>query len=112
VVHAVVPWHRDYRGGASWSVIQLLVLATVISYAGAAWGLYKATARWKPVTIGASILGAVVLALWWIAASSIAGVTNLAANLALHAAGITVLLVVLLVPSLTRSLDRGLATHP
>jgi hypothetical protein len=98
--------------GASWSVIQLLVLATVISYAGAAWGLYKATARWKPVTIWASILGAVVLALWWIAASSIAGVTNLAANLALHAAGITVLLVVLLVPSLTRSLDRGLATHP
>ena len=98
--------------GASWSAIQLLVLATVISYAAAAWGLYKATAWWKPVTITASILGAVVLALWWIAASSIAGVTNLASNLALHAAGIAALLVVLLVPSLARGLDRRLAAHP
>jgi lipoprotein signal peptidase len=94
--------------GASWSVIQVLVLATVVSYAGAAWGLYKARAWWRPVTTGASILGAVVLPLWWIAASSITGVTNIAANLALHAVGIAVLLV----PSLARSLDRRLATHP
>ena len=64
------------------------------------------------MAIGASILGAVVLPLWWIAASSIAGVTNLAANLALHAAGIAVLLVGLLVPSLARGLDRRLAAHP
>jgi hypothetical protein len=98
--------------GAIWSVIQLLVLVTVISYAGAAWGLYKATAWWRPMAIGGSFLGAVVLPLWWIAASSIAGVTNMAANLALHAAGITVLLVVLLVPSLARGLDRRLAAHP
>jgi hypothetical protein len=98
--------------GAIWSIIQLLVLVTVVGFAGAAWGLYKATAWWRPVTIGASVLGALVLPLWWGAASSIAGVTNMAANLALHAAGIAVLLVVLLVPSLARSLDRRLAAHP
>jgi|SRR5829696_820888 len=98
--------------GAIWSVIQLLVLVTVISYAGAAWGLYKATAWWRPMAIGASILGAVVLPLWWITVSSIVGVTNLASNLALHAAGIAVLLVGLLVPSLARGLDRRLAAHP
>src|SRR5215217_3898870 len=98
--------------GASWSVIQVLVLATVVSYAGAAWGLYKARAWWRPVTTGASILGAVVLPLWWIAASSITGVPNMAANLALHAAGIAAVLVVLLVPSLAQGLDRRLATHP
>ena len=98
--------------GASWSVIQLLVLVTVISYAGAAWGLYKAMAWWRPMAIGASTLGAVVLPLWWITVSSITGVTNLASNLALHAAGIAVLLVGLLVPSLARGLDRRLATHP
>jgi hypothetical protein len=98
--------------GASWSVIQVLVLAIVVSYAGAAWGLYKARAWWRPLTTGASILGAVVLPLWWIAASSITGVTNMAATLVLHAVGIAVLLVVLLVPSLAQGLDRRLAAHP
>jgi hypothetical protein len=43
--------------------------------------------------------------------SSISGVTNLVTNLALHAAGIGVLLV-LLIPSLARRLDRLLAAHP
>jgi MFS-type transporter involved in bile tolerance (Atg22 family) len=36
-------------------------------------------------------------------------VTNMAANLALHAIGIAVLLLVLLVPSLGRGVDRRLA---
>jgi hypothetical protein len=49
--------------GAMWSVIQLLVLATVVGYAGAAWGLYKATTWWRPLAIGGSILGALVLVL-------------------------------------------------
>ena len=94
-----------------WSVIQLLVLATVVGYAGAAWGLYKATTWWRPLAIGGSILGALVLVLWWLAVSSISGVTNIAANLALHAIGIAVLLLVLLVPSLGRGIDRRLAGH-
>ncbi len=64
------------------------------------------------MTTGASILGAMVLPLWWIVASSITGVTNMAANLALHAVGIAVLLVLLLVPSLAQGLDRRLAAHP
>jgi len=54
----------------------------------------------------------VVLVLWWLAISSLSGVTNMAANLALHAIGIAVLLVALLVPSLGRGLDRRLAGHP
>jgi hypothetical protein len=98
-------------GGAMWSVIQLLVLATVVGHAGAAWGLYKATTWWRPLAIGGSILGTLVLVLWWLAVSSLGGVTNIAANLALHAIGIAVLLLVLLVPSFGRGVDRRLAGH-
>lgn len=97
--------------GAVWPVIQLLVLATVMGYAGAAWGLYKTTDWWRPLTIGASILGTVVLLVWWVAASPLSGVTTMAANLVLHAIGIAVLLL-LLVPSLGRGLDRRLAGQP
>ena len=43
--------------------------------------------------------------------SSISGVTNLVPNLALHAAGIA-LLMVLLILSLARRLDRLLAAYP
>ena len=53
-----------------------------------------------------------MLPLWWIGVNSIGGVTNMAANLALHAAGIAVLLLVLLVPSLARGLDRRFALRP
>ena len=98
-------------GGAMWSVIQLLVLATVVGYAGAAWGLYKATTWWRPLAIGGSSLGALVLVLWWLAVNSVSGATNIAANLALHAIGIAVLLLVLLVPSFGRGIDRRLAGH-
>jgi hypothetical protein len=98
--------------GAIWSGIQLLILATVVGYAGAAWGLYKATAWWRPLAIGGSILGTLVLVLWWLAVSSRSGVTNMAANLAVHAIGIAVVLLVLLVPSLSHSLDHRLAGHP
>ena len=97
--------------GTVWSVIQLLVLATVIGYVGAAWGLYKATAWWRPLAIGGSIVGSVVLLVWWVAVSSLSGVTNLVANLALHAIGIAVLLLPL-VASLGRGLDRRLTGHP
>jgi hypothetical protein len=93
--------------GSSWSVIWLLVLATLIGYAGAGWGLYKTRVWWRHLTIGASILGTVVLLVCWVAVRSLSGVTNLA----LHAIGIAVLLL-LLVPSLGRGLDRRLTGHP
>ena len=99
-------------GGAMWSVIQFLVLATVAGYAGAAWGLYKATSWWRPLAIGGSALGTLVLMLWWLMVSSLSGVTNMVANLALHAIGIAVLLLVLLVPSLGRGIDRRGAEQP
>src|SRR5215211_5270717 len=57
VVHAVVSGNRADVEGAIWSVIQLLVLATVIGYAGAAWGQSKATAWWRPLVIGGSVSG-------------------------------------------------------
>ena len=99
-------------GGAMWSVIQLLVLATVVGYAGAAWGLYRATSWRRPLAIGGSAFGTLVLVLWWLMVSSLSGVTNMAANLALHAIGIAVLLLVLLVPSLGRGFDRRVAEQP
>jgi hypothetical protein len=98
--------------GAIWSAVQLLVLATVVAFAAAGWGLHTARAWWRPLAVTGSIVGAVVLPVWWIAVSSISGVTNVASNLALHAAGIAVLLLVLPVSSLTRRLDRRLTAHP
>jgi len=61
-----------------------------------------------PLAIG----GMVVRLLWWSTVSSISGVTNAVANLALHAAGIAVVLLVRLIPSLARRLDRLLAADP
>jgi hypothetical protein len=81
---------------------------------GVRWGrlgLGKASEWWKPLAIVGLVLGMVVLLIWWSAVSSISGVTNLVANLALHAAGIAVLLV-LLIASLARRLDRLLAAYP
>jgi hypothetical protein len=101
----------DTMEGIIWSVIQLLVLATMIGYGGAAWGRYKAATWWRPLAIGGSVVGTLVLGLWWLAVSPLSGVTNMAANLALHAIGIAVLLLVLLVPSLGRGVDRRLAGH-
>jgi hypothetical protein len=34
---------------AIWWVIQVLVVVTVVGFVGVAWGLYKATAWWRPV---------------------------------------------------------------
>ena len=48
-----------------------------------------------------------MLPLWWIGVNSISGVTNMAANLALHAAGIAVLLLVLLSPRWRGALIAG-----
>jgi hypothetical protein len=98
--------------GAIWSVIQALALATAVAFAGAAWGLDKARRWWKPLAIGGSVLGMIVLLLWWSAVSSVSGVTNVVANLALHAAGVAVVLLVLLIPSPARKLDRLLAAYP
>jgi hypothetical protein len=97
--------------GAIWSLVQLLVVATVVALAVAAWGVHKALAWWKPVALAGALAGAAVLPLWWIAVSSVSGVTNMAANLALHAIGTALLLVVLLVPSLAQGLDRRLGAH-
>jgi len=52
-----------------------------------------------------------MLVLWWLTVSSMSGVTNMAANLALHAIGIAVLLAVV-TRSLGRGLDRRLTGHP
>jgi hypothetical protein len=96
--------------GAIWSVIPALVLATVVMFAGAAWGPDKARRWWKPLAISGLILGMIVRLLWWSAVSSISGVTNVVSNLAL--AGIAVVLLVLLMASLARRLDRLLAADP
>ena len=80
-------------------------------FAGAAWRLDKARRWWEPLAIGGLVLDMVVLLLWWIPVSAIGGVRNVVANLALHAAGIAVVLLVLLAPSLARRLDRLLAVY-
>jgi hypothetical protein len=98
--------------GPIWSLVQLLVVVTVATLALAAWGVYKASACWKPVAIAGAIAGTAVLAVWGIAASAISGVTNMATNLGLHAIGLTLLLLALLRPLRGRGLNRRLGAHP
>jgi hypothetical protein len=97
---------------AIWSVIQALALATVVVFTGARLGPGQGQKVADAARHRGSVVGMVVLFLWWSAVSSIGGVTNVVTNLALHAARIAVILLVLLIPSLARRLDRLLAAYP
>jgi hypothetical protein len=74
--------------------------------------LGTATTWWRGLALGGSIVGVLVLVLWWLAVGSLSGVTNRAVNLGLHAIGIAVLPGLLLVASLGRGIDRRLAGQP
>jgi hypothetical protein len=97
--------------GGRWTVVQLLVVSTVVGFAAAAWALHRALAWWRPAAIAAAVVGLAVLPIWWVAVSDVAGATNVAANLAVHAVGSAVVLASLLVPRLDDRVERRLHVH-
>jgi uncharacterized membrane protein len=86
--------------GALWSVIQALVLAAVVGFTGAAWGLFKEASWWESVAIASAVVGLATLAPYVIGVVRIgdAGDAGVQMNIAIHAVGIVAVFVVVLVP--------------
>lgn len=91
-----------------WPVIQILVVLTVLMFVAAGWAVYKLLPWWRAAAITGSVLGLVVSLLWWIAESSVSGVTNTATNLGVRLVGSPAVLAVLLVPGISRALNGAL----
>ena len=94
--------------GGSWSVIQLLVVLTALLFAAAGWAVYKSLPWWRVLAITGSVLGIAVSLLWWVAVSSLSGVSNPAINIAVHLAGSLATLTALLVPGISRKVGQAL----
>jgi predicted permease len=89
---------RDVEG-VIWTAVQLLVWVALIGFAAAAWGVFEEAPWWEPVAIGSAIAGIVSLVPYGIGAAQLAGVPNVASNLAIHAAGSAAVLALVLVPA-------------
>jgi hypothetical protein len=86
--------------GTAWSITNVLVLATILGFSVAAWGLYKVTSWWEPLAIGSALFGFVPLIPYWIAAHAVSGSGNAAYVIGIHVVGNAAVLLLLLVPSL------------
>ncbi len=94
--------------GGVWSVIQLSVVLTALLFAAAGWAVYKSLPWWRVSAITGAVLGIAVSLLWWVAVSSLPGVTSPASNIAVHVAGSLAVLAALLVPGISRRVDQAL----
>jgi hypothetical protein len=84
--------------GTAWTVTQLLVIATILSFSVAAWGIYKATSWWERLAIGSAVLGFASLIPYWLAARPAVGAGTVAQGVIIHAIGNALVLVLLLAP--------------
>src|SRR5919106_1885600 len=84
--------------GVLWSVIQVLVLAAVVGFTGAAWGVFKEASWWEPVAVASAVLGLAALVPYVIGVRQIgdAGDAGVQMNIAIHAVGIVAVFVVVL----------------
>lgn len=89
--------NREVADGV-WSVVQILVLLTILGFSIAAWGVFKELHWWEPLAIGSGVIGLVVLVPYWMGARQVAGAANVGSNLAVHAFGSVVLVLLLITP--------------
>ena len=85
--------------GALWTVTQVLAMVTILGFALAAWGIFKAAGWWEPVLILSAIVGMASVIPYWIGLQSVAGAVDAAAieNAAGHILGAALVLAALLV---------------
>ena len=85
--------------GAVWTVAQMLAMATILGFALAAWGIFKATGWWEPVLIVSAIAGMASVIPYWIGLQSVAGALNAPAveNAVGHVLGAAVVIAALLI---------------
>jgi hypothetical protein len=86
--------------GTLWSVVQVLVMMTIIGFTLAAWVLFKEASWWEPVAIASAIVGLAALVpyvfgVWQVGEAGDAGVQI---NIAMHVVGIAAVFAVGLLP--------------
>jgi hypothetical protein len=86
--------------GTAWSITNVLVVATILGFTVAAWGVYKVTSWWERLAIGSAVFGFTPLIPYWIAAHAVSGSGTAAYVIGIHVVGNATVLVLLLVPSL------------
>jgi hypothetical protein len=86
--------------GALWSVVQVLVLVTIVGFTVAAWALFKEASWWEPVAIASAIVGFAALVPYVIGVRHVgeAGDAGVQINIAIHEVGIAAVFVVSLLP--------------
>src|SRR5688572_7505253 len=86
--------------GALWSVVQVLVLVTIIGFTVAAWALFKEAPWWEAVAIASAIVGLAALVPYVVAVRQVGdgGDTGVQMNIAIHAMGIAGVFVMAVVP--------------
>src|SRR5687767_3828215 len=72
--------------GLAWSITNVVALLTIAGLSVATWGLFTKAGWWETVAIVFAVVGLVVLAPYWVAATN-AGETNPAFNALIHAVG-------------------------
>jgi peptidoglycan/LPS O-acetylase OafA/YrhL len=95
-------------GGVAWALATAGALVSLVLFALAAWGLFKAAPWWERVASAGAITGLAALVPYGIAASS-TGVSGPGLNSAIHLAGSAAVLLVLLVPALERRMQAWLS---
>ena len=95
-------------GGVAWALATVGALVSLVLFALAAWGLFKAAPWWERVASAGAITGLAALVPYGIAASS-TGVSGPGLNSGIHLAGSPAGLLVLLVPALERRMQAWLS---
>lgn len=93
--------------GVMWAITRVLCLVTMAGFVVATWGLFTRHTWWEQVALGASVLGLVTLAPYWVAATGGGETAGTAAwNVFVHLLMLGGVFVLLLVPSLEQWVDH------
>jgi hypothetical protein len=82
----------------------LLAILTMLGFAAAAWGIFKATGWWEPVAIGSALIGVGSVIPYWITTQGVATVDRVAMfqNIGIHFIGGAAIAAFLLLPTTER----------
>jgi hypothetical protein len=84
--------------GIAWSVLQGLVLLTILGFALAAWGIFKDSSWWQLAAVISGAFGIAAVIPYWIATRGMTGIENVGSNLAIHGLGSLLVVTALVVP--------------
>lgn len=76
--------------GAVWTVAQVIGLLAILGFTAGAWGIFKVTSWWEPVTLVSCVVGIAAVVPYAIAAPSLAvggDPLSVAINVGLHGLG-------------------------